>query len=64
MSEKTLSNARELGEDEFLQLLEERVVTSLNMSLTDFITALDAGKLDPESPRVADLAILVGAPAR
>jgi hypothetical protein len=34
------------------------------MSLAEFIEQLDAGRLDPESPRVAELAVLVGAPAR
>lgn len=54
---------RELDQDEFRQFLEDRVRASLGISLTEFIAALDEGRLDPESPRVAGLAILVGARA-
>jgi hypothetical protein len=55
---------RELSHEEFVELLEQRVRGSLNMTLAEFITALEEGRLDPESPRVAGLAILVGARAR
>jgi hypothetical protein len=49
-----------LSQEDFMVLLEERVAASLHMSVADFIARLDAGELDPEAPRVADLAILVG----
>jgi len=51
---------KELTEDEFRALLEERVQRTLGMSLSDFKAALREGKLDPDSSRVAGLAILVG----
>jgi hypothetical protein len=54
---------RELDQDEFRQLLEGRIQASLGMSLGEFIVALRERRLDPESPRVAALAILVGARA-
>jgi hypothetical protein len=54
---------RELERDEFRRLLELRVQGSLGMSLSEFIRALREGRLDPESPKVAGLAILVGARA-
>ena len=56
--------ARELSQEEFRSFLERRVRESLNMSLSDFMTALEEGRLDPESPRVAGLAILLGAGTR
>lgn len=58
-----MSNAepRELSEREFDALLEERIQASLKMSLAEFILALKNGQLDPDSSRVAGLAILVGA---
>jgi hypothetical protein len=58
------SEPRELSRDEFAAFLEERVSSSLDMSLADFVAALEEGRLDPESPEVASLAILVGARAR
>ena len=60
----SVAEPRELSREEFAELLEERVQASLNMSLADFVAALEEGRLDPESPRVADLAILVGARTR
>jgi hypothetical protein len=57
------AEARELNQEEFRELLEGRVRESLNMSLSEFMAALKDGRLDPESPRVASLAILLGARA-
>jgi len=54
---------RELTRDEFAAFLDERVSASLDMSLADFVAALEDGRLDPESPEIASLAILVGARA-
>jgi hypothetical protein len=59
-----VAEPRELSHQEFVELLEQRVQVSLNMTLTQFIAALEEGRLDPEFPRVAGLAILVGARAR
>jgi hypothetical protein len=56
-----LHEAKELSQKEFRRLLEKRVQESFDMSLTDFTAALSDGRLDPESPRVAGLAILLGA---
>jgi hypothetical protein len=56
---------RELDREQFRAFLDERVRASLDMTLADFIQALESGKLDPEeSPQVASLAILVGARTR
>jgi hypothetical protein len=60
----TYAEPKELSREEFAVLLEERVYESLNMSVSDFIARLEDGRLDPESPRVASLAILVGARTR
>lgn len=55
---------KELDREEFQAFLDERVRESLDMTLTEFIVALENGKLDPEeSSLVASLAILVGARA-
>jgi hypothetical protein len=61
---ETYAEPKELSREEFAVLLEERVQASLNMSVPEFIARLEDGRLDPESPRVANLAILVGARAR
>lgn len=60
----TTAEPRELDRDEFRVFLDERVQMTLDMTLSEFINALDEGRLDPESPQVASLAILVGARAR
>jgi hypothetical protein len=57
----SVAEPRELSREEFRALLEERVIAALGMTLDEFIEALDDGSLDPESPQVAGLAILVGA---
>ena len=51
---------KELSENEFQELLEQRAQRTLGMSLAEFIAALREGRLDPESSRVAGLALLVG----
>lgn len=51
---------KELNQREFERLLEERAQRTLGMSLPEFKAALREGRLDPESSRVAGLAILVG----
>ena len=51
----------ELDGNDFRQLLEERVQASLGMSVGEAVLALREHRLDPESPRIAGLAILVGA---
>jgi hypothetical protein len=48
-----------MTQDDFEALLEERAQASFGMSLSEFVAALRAGKLDPESPRVAELALLL-----
>ena len=53
----------ELSQDDFLQFLEERIQEAFGMSLEEFVAGLQDGSLDPESPRVAVLAVLVGARA-
>jgi len=52
----------ELTQEEFTRLVEERVRKRLGLSVEEFIRALRDGKLDPEAPEVADLALLVGVP--
>jgi hypothetical protein len=54
---------RELDSEDFRVLLDERVRRALGISLQQFIEQLRAGELDPESPEIAGLAILVGARA-
>jgi hypothetical protein len=56
-----IAEPRELSQEDFIALLEERVQASLGMSLEEFVAALREGELDPESPQVAGLALLVGA---
>jgi hypothetical protein len=50
---------KELSEEEFRRVLDERVSRTLHMNLDEFAAALREGRLDPEEPRVAGLAILV-----
>jgi hypothetical protein len=50
---------QELSGDEFRALLEERLRETLAMTLEEFAEGLAEGRLDPESPEVAGLAILV-----
>lgn len=54
----------ELDREQFAAFLDERVRSLLDMTLDEFILALREGRLDPESPQVASLAILVDARAR
>ncbi len=56
-----VAEPEELSQEDFTALLEERIRASLGMSLAEFVTALRNEELDPESPRVAELALLVGA---
>ena len=60
----SVAEPRELSRDDFRAFLDERIRESLDMSLGEFIEALNAGHLDPETPEVAGLAILVGARPR
>lgn len=59
----SIAEPRELSREDFLALLDERVREALGMSLEDFVAQLKSGDLDPESPGVASLAILVDARA-
>lgn len=54
-------DAKELTQEELRSLLEGEVRTVTGMSLDEFTAALEQGRLDPETPRIAGLAILVGA---
>jgi hypothetical protein len=51
----------ELTSEEFSELVEKRVQAAFGMSLDEFEAALEDGRLDPDEPHVAALAILVGA---
>lgn len=53
----------ELSEAEFRKLLDRQVQESFNMSLVEFRKQVADGRLDPEAPKVARLAMLVGARA-
>lgn len=55
------SEARELNEDELRALLDSEIRETAGMSLPEFTAALEQGTVDPESPRLAGLAILLGA---
>lgn len=57
----SVAEPRELDRDDFRAFLDARIQATLGMTVGEFIVALESGKLDPESPRVASLAILVGA---
>jgi hypothetical protein len=59
----SVAEPRELSRDDFRSFLDERVRESLGISLDQFLALLRAGKIDPEDPQVAPLAILVGARA-
>ena len=50
---------KELSDEEFRNVLNERAKRTLNMNLDEFTVALREGRLDPEAPKVAGLAILV-----
>jgi hypothetical protein len=54
---------KELSGDDLRALLDVEIRQAFGMSLTEFTAALERGDLDPESPRVAGLAVLVGARA-
>lgn len=51
----------ELTSEEFAELVEARVLAAFGMSLDEFEAALEEGRLDPDAPHVASLAILIGA---
>lgn len=55
---------KELSEEDFRLVLDGRVRRTLDMSLEDFTAALKDGRLDPESPKVAGLAVLVDSRTR
>ena len=59
-----LADPQELNGDEFREALERRVEETLSMTLDELVEALRAGTIDPESPAVAGLAILVAPRAR
>ncbi len=54
---------QELGSEEFRRVVEDRIRRRFGMSIDEFAAALRDGKL-PDTPEVADLAILVGAGSR
>lgn len=54
---------QELGPEEFRRLVEDRIRRRFGMTLDEFVSALRSGEL-PDTPEVADLAILVGAGSR
>jgi len=54
-----LAEPEELDRDDFRALLEKRLQAALGMSVPEFLEALSEGQLDPESPRVAQFAILL-----
>jgi hypothetical protein len=60
MAVEELPEARELSVDEFHDLLEERTQRYFNMTLAEFVIALDSGELD-DDPAALDIAILLGA---
>jgi hypothetical protein len=55
--------ARELNEAQLRALLDTEIREATGMSLLEFTAALEEGRVDPESPRVAGLSILLGARA-
>lgn len=59
----SIAEPREFTPEDFLALLDERVRGTLGISLDEFVAQLKSGELDPESPGVASLAILVDARA-
>jgi hypothetical protein len=59
-----VADPQELNGDEFREALERRVEETLSMTLDELVEALRAGTIDPESPAVAGLAILVAPRAR
>lgn len=54
---------QELGTEEFRRLVEHRIRRRFGMTIDAFVDALRNGEL-PDTPEVADLAILVGAGSR
>jgi hypothetical protein len=58
-----LMDAKELSRADLHLVLDTEIRETTGMSLAEFTAAIESGRLDPESPRVAGLAILVGARA-
>jgi hypothetical protein len=56
-----IAERTELTSEEFAALVEERVQAAFGMSIEEFERALEEGRLDPDAPHVASLAILIGA---
>ena len=54
-----LAEPQELDRAEFRKLLEDRLRAALNMSVPEFLELFESGRLDPESPKVAQFAILL-----
>ena len=54
---------QELGPEEFRRVVEDRIRRRFGMTIDEFVAALRDGEL-PDTPEVADLAILVGAGSR
>jgi hypothetical protein len=54
-----LAEPQELARDEFRALLEERLFAAHGVSVPEFLEKLQQGELDPESPQVAQFAILL-----
>lgn len=57
-------DAKELSAAKMRRLVESDIRRVTGMSLTEFKTALADGKIDPEEPKLAGLAMLVGARTR
>jgi hypothetical protein len=58
-----MSEPRELSRAAFGKLVEARLMSSLGMSVADLSDALASGRIDPESPGVAQFAILIARPS-
>jgi hypothetical protein len=56
-------DAKELSREDMRDLLDAEIRNTTGMTLPQFTAALKDGTIDPESPRIAGLAILVGARA-
>jgi hypothetical protein len=55
---------KEVTHEDFLRVLEERTLKAFGLTLEQFADRLHKGELDPESPRVAALAMFLRARTR
>jgi hypothetical protein len=58
---RTDPKPRDLSEEQFRAVLEERVQRAFHMSAREFSLALKERRIDPESSKAAGLAILLSA---